>query len=100
MNYNKKFLKQIIEQKNRIVHARITKLTFDELPIEVITGKITAGSINLDGDSALRRTCSLTLVSDDVRDCDYDWAFNTKFKLEIGLDNFIDSNKPNIIWFE
>ena len=100
MKYDFNFLKQLIEQRNRIVHVRITKLTFDELPIEVITGKITSGSINLDGDSALRRTCSLTLISDDIKDRDYDWAFNTKFKLEIGLNNFVDSNKPDIIWFE
>jgi hypothetical protein len=28
------------------------------------------------------------------------WAFNTKFKLEIGQQNNIDKNYDNIIWFK
>jgi hypothetical protein len=40
-------------------------MTFDELPIETIEGKITTGSINIDGSSAVRRSCSLTMVTND-----------------------------------
>ena len=43
----------------------------DEYPVEEITGKITGGSINIDGSSSVRRTCSLTLVADDVKVNDY-----------------------------
>jgi hypothetical protein len=28
------------------------------------------------------------------------WGLNTKFKLEIGLENTIDPTYPNIIWFK
>jgi hypothetical protein len=34
--------------------------------MEEITGKITSGSISVDGNSSVRRTCNLTLVANDV----------------------------------
>jgi hypothetical protein len=30
----------------------------------------------------------------------YLWGFNTKFKLEIGVENKIDSRYEDIIWFK
>jgi hypothetical protein len=71
------------------------------LPLQAIEGYVTQGSINIDGASAVRRTCSLTIVAreDKFQFSDYYWGFNTKFKLEIGLENTINSNYPDIIWF-
>jgi hypothetical protein len=60
---------------------------------------VTQGSINLDGASAVRRTCSLTFVAKDFNYSNYLWGLNTKFKLEIGVENTIDSAYPDIIWF-
>jgi hypothetical protein len=40
-----------------VKYAKIVALTMDEQPLEEIEGVITAGSINLDGASAVRRTC-------------------------------------------
>jgi hypothetical protein len=34
--------------------------------LEEITGRITSGSINVDGASAVRRTCNLTLAANEV----------------------------------
>lgn len=100
MLYDKQFLLKLDKAKNKIVYARITALTFDESPIESITGRVTQGSINLDGASAVRRTCSLTLVAQDFNYNDYYWGLNTKFKLEIGLQNNINKRYPDIIYFD
>lgn len=100
MFYDKDFLLKLDKNKNRIVYARITALTFDERPIETIEGRITQGSINVDGDSAVRRTCSLTMVAQNFNYQNYYWGINTKFKLEVGLENHIDKKYPDIIWFK
>lgn len=99
MLYDKEFLLQLDKSKNKTIYARITALKFNESPIEYIEGRVTGGSINIDGASAVRRSCSLTLVAQDFNYNDYYWGLNTKFKLEIGLQNLIDPTYPDIIWF-
>ena len=99
MLYDKDFLLKLDKEKNKVIYARITALTFQETPIEYIEGRVTQGSINLDGASAVRRSCSLTIVAQDFNYSDYYWGLNTKFKLEIGVENTIDFHYPNIIWF-
>lgn len=94
------FLYKLSTEKQREIYARITSLTWEENPIEFIEGKITSGSINVDGSSAVRRTCNLTLIAKDINIKDFNWSLNTKFKLEIGLTNNIDKNYPDIIWFK
>ena len=64
-NLDKEFLRKLDSLHEREVYARIELMTFDELPIETIEGKITTGSINIDGSSAVRRSCSLTMVTND-----------------------------------
>lgn len=93
------FLNEMAEQKQRDIYARIISLDIDENPIEQIEGKITTGSINIDGGSAVRRTCSLTMVSQEVNITNYYWGVKTKFKLEIGLKNKINKDYPDIIWY-
>ena len=97
--YDKRFLQQLMENKMRTLYARIISLNFDEQPMEQIEGRVTSGSVNIDGNSAVRRTCSLSLISETPL-TDYFWTLNTKFKLAIGVENNIDSKYPNIIWFE
>ncbi len=96
---DKQFIVDLSEQKNRILFARITSLTHEEKPVEYIEGKVTGGSINIDGASAVRRTCSLSMVAKDVNINEFYWGFNNKFKLEIGLFNDINLNYEDIIWF-
>lgn len=100
MFYDKDFLLKLDKTKNKHIHARVTALTFNEQPIETIEGRVTQGSINVDGNSAVRRTCSLTMVADNFNSRNYYWGLNTKFKLEIGVENTIDSHYPDIIWFK
>ena len=99
MLYDKDFLLKLDKSKNKTIYARITALKFNESPIETIEGRVTGGSINLDGTSAMRRTCSLTMVAQDFNYNDYYWGLNTKFKLEIGVENLVDPVMPDIIWF-
>lgn len=100
MYYDKEFLKRLDKERSKTIYGRITALQFNEQPIQSIEGRITGGSINIDGASAVRRTCSLTMVASDGDINGYYWGLNTKFKLEIGVQNTIDDNYPNIIWFK
>ncbi len=99
MLYDKEFLLKLDKSKNKTIYARVTALKFDESPIETIEGRVTQGSINIDGASAVRRTCSLSIVAQNFNYNDYYWGLNTKFKLEIGVQNLVDSFYPDIIWF-
>lgn len=97
---NKDFLKQLDEQSTREIYAKVIALDFDENPIEEITGRITQGSISVNGTSAVRRTCSMTMVASELNIHNYYWGLNTKFELKVGVKNTIDTiNYPEIIWF-
>lgn len=98
-NNDKDFLLKLTKHKNKIIYARITVLNQEEVPLEAIEGRITGGSINIDGNSAVRRTCSLTLIGQDLKFTDSFWSFKKKFKLEIGLQNDINPEYPDILWF-
>jgi hypothetical protein len=63
MLYDAMFLKKLDENRTKTTYARIIALSLDETPIETIEGRITQGSVSLDGDSAVRRTCSLTMIA-------------------------------------
>ena len=99
MLYDKEFLLNLDKERNKTIYAKIIALNIEESPIETIEGRVTQGSINIDGASAVRRSCSLSMVAQDFDYSDYLWGMNTKFKLEIGVENNIDSNYPKIIWF-
>lgn len=95
------FLRQVDQYYQREVYAKIVSLDFDENPIVEIQGNVTQGSINVDGSSAVRRTCNLTLVTSSIQVNEIDWALRTKFRLYIGLKNFIDTDKyDDILWFK
>lgn len=94
------FLKKLTTAHEREIFARVIALDFDENPIEEITGNVTQGSINVDGTSAIRRSCSLTMVAQELNINDYYWGLNTKVQISIGMKNIIDSRYPDIIWFQ
>lgn len=101
------FLATLSEQKERELFARVIALNVEEEPIDQIEGRITSGSINIDGSSVIRRTCSLSMISDNIDINDFYWGIKTKFKLEIGLKNTLtnqyapgpESAYPEIMWF-
>lgn len=97
---DKEFLKQLDLEEQKTKYVKIIALDINENPIEEITGVATQGSINIDGNSAVRRTCSLTLVANEVNYNDYLWGLNTKIELQIGIENSINTSYPEIIWFK
>lgn len=96
------FLKELDLYPHKNKYVRIISLDKNDYPREQIEGVVTGGSINIDGASAVRRTCSLTFGVPDPNAAFTDayWAFENKFKLEIGLHNYIDPSYPDIIWFK
>lgn len=96
---DKDFLKQLDNINHKEIFARLTSLNFLEMPIEQIEGKITGGSINLDGSSSSRRTCSLTMVAKDVNINEFYWGLTHKIKIEIGVINTINPEYDDIVWF-
>ena len=103
---DEEFLIALQEQKNRVLYARVTALDINELPIEYIQGYVQSGSINIDGESSVRRTCNLTMTAEELDIQEVYWGVQSKIKLEIGLKNDLDDgygvngNKyPEIIWF-
>ena len=100
MLLDKNFLLSLDEQQNNELYARVTLLNNKEMPIETIEGRLTSsGSISIDGNSAIRRSCSLTMVSDNPNYHDHYWTLKSKFKLEVGVRNDINPAYPEIIWF-
>lgn len=97
---DKDFLKALDEWNEREVYVKLTSLSFDEQPRSEIQGFATGGSIQVNGASAVRRTCNITLVTTQVNINEFDWALETKFKVAVGLKNYIDTERyEDIIWF-
>ena len=86
--------------------VKITILDWLERPIQEIQGIVTGGSLNLAGNSSLRRTCNLSVYVEDnanylnVLNIDNLFSLNKKFYLEIGYLNNTDKYpEHDIIWF-
>lgn len=93
------FLKLLDEWNEREVYVKLISLDFNEHPRAEIQGYATGGSINVDGSSAVRRTCNITLITENQQISEFDWALESKFKVLIGLKNFISNQYEDIIWF-
>jgi len=82
---NKELIEALDKDNQREIYAKIISLNLNEQPIEEISGKVSQGTLSIDGTSAVRRTCSLTIIAERVNIHEYYWSFTTKFKLFIGL---------------
>ena len=105
--YDKEFLKKIDYHQEKDIYAKVALLDNNDSPKQVFEGRVTGGSINVDGASAIRRSCSLNLLvtNEDVVDNnsylnDKYWSYNNKFRLEIGIKNLVDDKYPEILWFD
>ena len=94
------FLSALTYNHHKTQYARLKVFDKNKQPIEFIEGKITGGSINIDGAAAIRRTCSLSLSTEpgSIFTDDY-WSLTHEFEVEIGLENYIDSQYDSIVWF-
>ena len=97
---DKEFLKKLDLDKKKTIFARITALNLDENPIDRIEGKVTGGSINVDGSSSVRRTINLSMIAHEININDYYWGLKAKIKVDIGLENRVDNKYDDIIWFK
>ena len=98
------FLTEVIKQKLKTTYAKIIVLDKHELPIDSIEGRITAGSLNINGSSAVRRTGSLTFVASEkedmsITDVKHLLSMNKRIKILLGMDNNVDSHYDSRIWF-
>lgn len=85
--------------------VRIILLEYSsEIPIESIEGKVTTGTLTKTGDSAVRRTCSLSCAVDTFKykidDIKANYSISKKIYLELGVTNTTDEYQDEkIIWF-
>lgn len=102
---NEQFLKEVDNMSIREQYVKITVLEFfSENPIQEIQGRVSTGSMTVDGKSAIRRTCNLTIISQEpennLTDLNNLFAMNKKCSIEVGLKNFTNQYKDyDIIWF-
>ena len=82
------FLKSLIIQPIQSVYVRFTSLDWNENPLCEIQGLATSGSMNLNGQSSIRRTCNLTITIPD----EVDYQINSQYTIKqlIGVDNKIN----------
>ncbi len=87
------FLDKIDSLPLKEQYVRVTVLSWEEETIREIQGEVISGSVNIDGNSSLRRTCNLTFFTDQYNnnftDIDLDLSINKKIKLEIGIKNTV-----------
>ena len=85
---------------------KITLLDWDENPLQEIQGIATGGSISLNGNSAIRRTCNLNMIVKNVSDGQISdiknfISINKKIFLEIGIVNKTGQYEQEypILWY-
>ena len=101
---DKNFLKTIDRISLKEEFAKITILNWQERPIEDIQGKVSSGTLNINGNSSLRRTCNLTILIDEnnsnITSVKNSLSINKKIKLDIGVKNNTSQySEYDIIWF-
>lgn len=99
-----RFLKELDELNIKEQFVKIIVLDWLENPIANIEGRVSGGSMNLDGASAVRRSGSITFICDDeyynVLDVNNLISINKKIKIEIGYANATDKyTEYDKIWF-
>lgn len=104
--YDNTFLEKLVNEKIQTTYAKIVTYTFDERPLSSIEGRVSGGSIQANGASAVRRTLSLSMVAKpetaNIESLDNEIAINKKVKVYIGRKNgFADYQKyGDIVWFK
>lgn len=101
---DKDFLKIVDSLKIKEQFVKITLLNWDEEPLTEIQGKVTSGNLNLDGNSAMRRTCNLsTFIPEeeiDFNNLNTEFSLNKKIFLEVGFTNTTEYyQEEQYIWF-
>lgn len=89
------FLKALNEERNKNYYARIIVLDKLDKIIKTIEGRVQQGSsINISGNSSIRRTCNINLVAEDAENdltnIENFLSINKKIKIAVGIEKNID----------
>lgn len=81
-------LEKLVNEKIQTIYAKIITYSFDEKPLSSIEGRVSGGSIQANGASAVRRTLSLSMIAKpeiaNIENLDNEIAINKKVKVYIG----------------
>ena len=98
------FLRKLDLENIKTFYVKILILDKNELPLRAIEGRVSTGSISIDGSSSIRRSGSITFLAEekdnDLTDVDNLLSMNKKIKILIGIENNIDEHYDKIIWFK
>jgi len=87
------FLDKIDNLSLKEQYVKVTVLSWEEEPIKEIQGEVISGSVNIDGNSSLRRTCNLSFFAEeyvnDLTEINLDISINRKIMLEVGFKNTV-----------
>ena len=91
-------LEKLVNEKIQTTYAKIITYSFDEKPLSSIEGRVSGGSIQANGASAVRRTLSLSMIAKpeiaNIENLDNEIAINKKVKVYIG--RLVENE---IMWF-
>ena len=98
------FLRQLSELPVKQFFVKINILNWEEKPIENIEGRVISASINIDGQSNIRRTATLSVAIDDlinnITNTENLLSINKKVNLQIGFLNTTKEYKDfDFLWF-
>ena len=99
------FLKLLEENRVKEVFTKIEILDFNETVIADIQGRCTSGTLNIDGNSSMRRTCNLSLIPDEdsygITSEKNVISINKKIRVHSGYKNNIHGYEAygDIVWF-
>ena len=101
---DKDFLKSLDNDSNKFYWVKIEVLNAEEISIAKIEGRVQPGStISINGSSNIRRTCNITFIAEeqenDLTDVDNLLSINKRIKIEVGIENHINDEYDDIIWF-
>ncbi len=102
---DRRFLKEIDNMSEKEQFVKITVLDINEKPIEEIQGLVASGgTLNINGDSAIRRSCTINIIATDknrsIMQTNNLLSINKKVKIEIGYTNKTNKYQEDpIIWF-
>lgn len=107
-NYNylsdNDFLINFTKEKLKEQYVKINVLDWKENFIESIEGRVVSGNLNIDGNSAIRRSASLNFVcpqdSSNFKNPNHLLSINKKVSMEIGFINTTDKyTEYEMLWF-
>lgn len=102
---DKIFLRELDEMSEKEQYIRIIVLDQNEYELEEIQGYVTSGgTLSINGDSSVRRTCTLNMIADDkyrnVMETSNLLSINKRIKIFIGYANRTAKyQEEKIIWF-